>query len=877
MIQYTRSIKVIKQSIQVAFNNLFKHSKTVEKYFDNLLNYTVTLNQEALVKQWREKYTVLESLPIHKSFQIAENADKKYLSDWINVPQLEQISKEAVNLGEIVEKKLRDLKMDLDKANTDGFNLAVHSSKTFEGDYILDDTSYNEIITEIETLTQKVERESDYVSSLPESLPNMRNAFRVISLHQTEFLPQIQTLVRELRDLQQQWLKRKADCITTSIEFLRSIGEIQQNSGEIKNSMVLLRNDLGVAHNYRTMFARVVDMPLLYGSTLIEILRRNKWVLNTKQNVQDISETFAEIREFEIKRRQNWDKEIGMNLPCKDAIPNVNLFSVDITINEANNESLNVTENDVSEFIQKLKSNTSWNDITIQLEKQLQNLSTPSSGSNTMKKKRNLLRESLKHNDLNISNYFSSAINLDSELSDERVRSYESRIRRLEDLLHQRRVRNLSGGPITPETDPHRLSFAMNSETEDFQNRITALKEVHLAEMTALKDQIGELSDENKKLKEENSEKDSSNKSLLETMTTQESEYAKEKQVLLDEIEELKQNITKQEIEKNLEEDIKELTNEKTILQEENEKLSAAVDFFQEKSKDLTEKLYNGYQRSCLTLESIGLMLVKDDGIDGKGANLKIIRVKGLGKSRRNSTTISSSIEHVVPPGVLNGSLFNPGTTLPLFSACINDSALLYWMDSPSKEEQTNGYTNGTTLLESKNKGKELNLEIMENRFNKFINGTRLDYDMFKNSIDKRFHDVEHLARKLTKESKYYREKNHTWELESKFKVAIRLFKIGDLVLFLPTRDGNDEVNKSNNIPQKQPWAAFNVGAPHFFLQEEITQRLVNRDWMLGRIKKIQERVVTKDNISQPSDNPFSLSLGIRWYYIDAEEEIGLM
>ena len=117
-------------------------------------------------------------------------------------------------------------------------------------------------------------------------------------------------------------------------------------------------------------------------------------------------------------------------------------------------------------------------------------------------------------------------------------------------------------------------------------------------------------------------------------------------------------------------------------------------------------------------------------------------------------------------------------------------------------------------------------------------------------------------------------------------KIAFRHFKEGDLALFLPTR----------NQTRGKPWAAFNVGAPHYFLREQDAHRLGAKEWIVARITKVEERIVdlsktmnasTHANASDEAtgedaesmaasvddDNPFDLGDGLRWYLLDAQEE----
>ncbi|OAL74238.1 hypothetical protein A7D00_2270 [Trichophyton violaceum] len=155
----------------------------------------------------------------------------------------------------------------------------------------------------------------------------------------------------------------------------------------------------------------------------------------------------------------------------------------------------------------------------------------------------------------------------------------------------------------------------------------------------------------------------------------------------------------------------------------------------------------------------------------------------------------------------------------------------------------------------------------------------RMDISACGDAVIKRVKDIEILARKWQKEARGYRDKYHRAQSEAHDKIAYRSFKEGDLALFLPTR--NQEIRS---------WAAFNVGAPHYFLREQDTHKLHTRDWLLARITKVQERVVDlsksmngtnqdrlstggNDGASIEDDNPFELSDGLRWYLLDASEE----
>lgn len=275
--------------------------------------------------------------------------------------------------------------------------------------------------------------------------------------------------------------------------------------------------------------------------------------------------------------------------------------------------------------------------------------------------------------------------------------------------------------------------------------------------------------------------------------------------------------------------------------------LTARLDARTERAKDLTQRLYSQNDRLCRLLERLGFSVTRE------GDSMVIQKVP---RSERSSQNANNDLSD---PG--SSSLRKSGT---LNSRVLADSAdldLLYWMNAPESD-------------------------IEAEKYKAFLSGLgSFDTDAFSETVYKRVKDIEHLARKLQRDTRAYREKAHTLQKDAHDKIAFKNFKEGDLALFLPTR------NQTTGA-----WAAFNVGFPHYFLREQEAHRLRNREWLVARISKIQERVVDLSRSLQPSaaatdhkdgagahetdslneeenDNPFDLSDGLRWYLIDALED----
>ncbi|CAN9316528.1 unnamed protein product [Alternaria alternata] len=261
------------------------------------------------------------------------------------------------------------------------------------------------------------------------------------------------------------------------------------------------------------------------------------------------------------------------------------------------------------------------------------------------------------------------------------------------------------------------------------------------------------------------------------------------------------------------------------------------------RAKDLSQRLYTQHERLIRLVEALGFVITHENG------EMVLQRASRLGGSTIMTDTNAGLSRSTTTPSP---------TPLKRFLEDVGDLHFLQWTEATSPEEEDQRYQE---LIEK--------LELFNT-------------ETFSDAVAKRMRDMEHTARKWQKEARAYRDKAHRFQADSHDKIAYRSFKEGDLALFLPTR---------NNA--HRPWAAFNVGAPHFFLREQDTHRLGGKEWLVARISKVEERVVdlsktldgaprasldgrsvaSSNAVSFEDDNPFELSDGLRWYLLEATEE----
>ncbi|KAK4224592.1 autophagy-related protein 11 [Podospora fimiseda] len=291
-----------------------------------------------------------------------------------------------------------------------------------------------------------------------------------------------------------------------------------------------------------------------------------------------------------------------------------------------------------------------------------------------------------------------------------------------------------------------------------------------------------------------------------------------------------------------LEEEARALKKRLQETQSKSSELGAWFESRTEHAKNLTQRLYAHNERLTRLLERLGFSVTR------QGSSMVIQKVP------RSERSAQSQIANDTDP---NPVLRRSSTSNSRVAVDSADLELLYWADSSSRQVEAERYEAFMAALGS------------------------FDIDAFSETIYRRVKDVESLARKLQRDTRSYRERAHLMQKEAHDKIAFRNFKEGDLALFLPTRN-----------QRSGAWAAFNIGAPHYFLREQEVHRLQSREWLLARISRIQERQVDLSKTLQhraemgkrangadlespedDNDNPFDLSDGLRWYLIEAAED----
>lgn len=803
----TTEIATVKRATNVAITQMKQHSQNLDKNLANVKEYSKELNLGITpllsvdLAQLRDNTRAVKLVPP------AVFGKKQYLVDWLDLQQLQSIVVEF--RSEFVPQcmnKLGTLEQDLALLTKDTQQL-VNSTDVWIGG-----------------------TNSDVLCN--EAIGVLRKLQEVTSGDHVTDSSAVQSCQSQILDLHKALSKAKFQTVQHSQKVLQSISQLQSRSTKLKPKLTQIGSELTKYEEKRVQAMKQVDVEFVYGCVLVEMLRRTVWS----------SRGDAGNLKSEIGTRIAWKKQFQDTFPFVDILNEQEDLSLD-TISSSSPSivhNLVIARPVVTDYIAQVSSK----EVRTNLESLLGGVSGSAAATSSFP--RSLFRNGSISGSLMAERAPVSSVTN----ADDKIRGYEARIRKLEDLLHKQRMSqdtssrwsvspgtpsagfavvspgggggDVRGSSLSPEPVETREQAEARERAEEEARKA---EEEHLERekeaSIALQVKIDKLSQS--LLNTENEKND-----LMANMASLESDFSRERRCLVQEISELKLRVEELEeqvetaaetsIERHqradqeteeLEQRLKAMSLAQNSVDDENSRLKITL-------QDMSQRLYTGYKRNCVLLESLGLQAQKEYDEEGSEVvSFDIHRVKGLRKKHRGK---KGAGEKDTETG--------------------DDFSALYWATKTTPDS-------------------------FESSYRTFLARIFLDYDLYVEKVAKRFEDLEHLARKLQKEARNYRTMTQQLDDETRSKIALNRFKVGDLVLFLPTRDPSR---------QPQPWAAFNVGAPHFFLKQKPGRELKERDWLVGRITGMEERVVN-GGIGDREENPFDLGQGLRWWWLEAEEE----
>ncbi|KAJ5561766.1 hypothetical protein N7535_003773 [Penicillium sp. DV-2018c] len=547
---------VMNRAVGVALENLKSHVGNLEHRFQEAQSWANNLleEQRAALDGWQRALATLDNIPARKDFPLlgrpsTPKMDKDRptgtLRDFVDVGEVQRAGAEAATVSQAFAGSVQDIEKSI-------VDIASETQQLVDEALAPDIQGWDGLLKEVETIAKKIESDYEHVLGLPNNQKTLANISRLAFSHTQDLLPSLAEIGTELQTALEQSVQRRAATEKKAIEYMRRISALESKLADAHARMI----NLDVGSNAFEVIYSVFQMPMVYGSILIESVRRREWSDKIKTDSLTLAEEMAVLRDDEQRRRKKWLKNMGDFITVTDsATP-----GIEVNLQGHDDEWSEVARKEIEYYIDELKNSHSLTNIAEQLTEQLKELDTPTRQQRRRAKAFkqgsvfDLSRSSILRADDSVRSLQEEKTKLE-----ERLKGSDSRVRKLEDLLHrQSQLSRPSSGTFGPDfpgspASPHpdtlsrrssassrRVSATQSPEERALIQRVVSLE----AELAAERDAVQRLHKEAHAERQTNSDKfqevQSTKKDLIGNLEARQREFEDERRYLDEELKKLR-------------------------------------------------------------------------------------------------------------------------------------------------------------------------------------------------------------------------------------------------------------------------------------------------------------------------------------------------
>ncbi|KAL2046358.1 hypothetical protein N7G274_001805 [Stereocaulon virgatum] len=450
-----REISITRRGAAIAVENIKQHVGNLHpKYQESktwadqlrgdhaflLDNWESMLDRLATIRAYEELGKCLhgvQSALLKKSS--AANQEELTLRDFVDDDEVRKGAKAGEDIARRFASRVDELSDTFERAVTDSSNII----EDFQQSMALSDSDAGDqagrLMEEIEVLARKINADYEHVLGLPDNQKSISSASKTAQLHKTNFLPSLEQTNKELNQLLAQAIKGKERMMRTSVRYLQEIATIESTVSSVHSKLANLDADTGNGQAF-DLLSFVIRLPSVYGSLLVECVRRQEWSDKMTADSSSLVEEIATYKEEESKRRKKWDKDMDgtIDLESLDGMA----LGIEVSVQAQKQNWPKASRDDVIEYIQRLRELGGMYEALKELEELMKTLDAPS-------KQQARRAKAFKNGSVHEAAYGRTSLLLrgDDEAMlalrnekskvEEKLKSAESRVRKLEDLLHR--------------------------------------------------------------------------------------------------------------------------------------------------------------------------------------------------------------------------------------------------------------------------------------------------------------------------------------------------------------------------------------------------------------------------------------------------------
>jgi autophagy-related protein 11 len=463
-----REAEVVRRGTEIAVENIKQHVGNLRSKYQESKTWADQIcdDQAFILRNWQHALGMLGSIganeelgrcmqgiqvALQKPYTTITKTSQTTLRDLVAVEEVEAAARSGEKISQRFTDRLEDLGATFDEvANNasniiDTFRHGMNMSDSDTGDQA------DRLMEEIEVLTRKINADYEHVLGLPNTTKSVSQASKMAHLHKSNFLPSLIQANEEINQLLTRASELKKEAIRGSIKYIQEISVIESTVSAVHSKLAKLDVDDKSGPVFDVLNF-TIRLPSVYGSLLVECVRRQEWAQKMTADSSSLVEEVATYKEDEAKRRKRWIKDMdgAINLESLDDMA----LGIEVNVHSQKQKWPNVSRDDISDFLRSLGDFGDLDGALKHVEEMVKTLDAPS-------KQQARRAKAFKNGSVHEAAYGRTSLllrgddevllGMRSEKSrvEDKLKSAESRVRKLEDLLHRQSQSGPFSGPAS--------------------------------------------------------------------------------------------------------------------------------------------------------------------------------------------------------------------------------------------------------------------------------------------------------------------------------------------------------------------------------------------------------------------------------------------
>ncbi|THX88110.1 hypothetical protein D6D05_01891 [Aureobasidium pullulans] len=574
--RYQQEQAIIEQSVNVAVMSLQLHIRSTEQRYHHEEDWVENLlkQQEAHIDSWEKDLDRLQHIPANYDFaryiqtesaaslHESDHTSGSTLQNFVQVDQVRQAASSAQTIMTNFAQRVYDIQQSLQTTARDSDSL-LSAVQTVKDSQITNTEEPSKLLEEVDVHVSKMSSDLEHIKSLPNNAQNTARASKMALLHTRSYLPHFDDLCHDLNALVQQTIQQRNNAAQNFLHHMQTLSSIESRLAQVHSSLKTLNMSPTDEQVFDTLNV-LSKLPFVYGSLMIEAVRRREWADKMKADSATLAEEMATYQEEEERRRTKWLKSVD-DVVKPEAFEGKPL-SVEVNLEGDDLDWPLVKRQSLQDYIRVLTELDLPHIVVQNLSIALKDLDRPT-------KKQIKHAKTFKNGSMHEAAFGTTSLMLRGEDEykvlreantklEEELKGQKSRVRRLEDILHRHAHMNrpttgdsfrpsieLVSDMVTPTppsprpSEEHvrqapgsrRPSSSLAAEEGKLAKRIVSLEaELHTTKEHSL---ALERDAETRKQKDADGQREieeavSTKKDIMQNMEAQQKEFADERRVL---------------------------------------------------------------------------------------------------------------------------------------------------------------------------------------------------------------------------------------------------------------------------------------------------------------------------------------------------------